>query len=327
MVKCTKCAKLINKKSPGLQCGKCSKWLHADCTSITSDQLNALNSTESVDWKCKTCAGGLKPKRLSCIIRDDEGDENTDSEATNPETQHNITKQIIRELREEVKDVIREELQHTLQCYSDKIDDYEEKIKTYEKSNKSLEKQCVDLKNNLQNLNLKVEVLETKCNQLEQYQINNQLEVCGIKEKEKENTLEIAKEIAAKIGQSPENVVKTYRKKNNNRTSSTSKPRESAPIVVILREANDRDLWIDSAKNFTITRNENVEGDKIYLREALTPSTAHLLWKTKEALKGDFKYIWCKHGTILIRKNEKDKIIAIRTLHQVDQIKSSINCD
>ncbi|CAK1579248.1 unnamed protein product [Parnassius mnemosyne] len=53
MFKCSQCNKIVTKKSPGIQCDKCSKWTHGECAAISEEQLNVLNSTDFVDWKCQ----------------------------------------------------------------------------------------------------------------------------------------------------------------------------------------------------------------------------------------------------------------------------------
>ncbi|KAJ8724187.1 hypothetical protein PYW07_008167 [Mythimna separata] len=326
MVKCAKCVKLITKKSPGLQCGKCSKWLHGSCASITPDQLSVLSDTDSVDWKCKVCAGGSKPKRVSCIIPDLDGDENTDTESVTPHNSvhaDNTMRQILQDLRREVKQIIKEELQCTLQYYSDKIDEYEIKVQKYEKSMKELENRCSDLQNHQKNINIKYEVLENKINQMEQAQLCNQLEICGINPSEKYNPVEIAKKVAIALAQNPDDIVNAYRRVKKSSTAATKK--DQTPVTVILREGN-RDSWLDATKKTTLSAADMELGDdiKVYLRESLTPSTAYLLWKTKEELKESFKFIWCKHGNILVRKSEQEKkITTIRSISDIEKVKSS----
>ncbi|KAH9630409.1 hypothetical protein HF086_009558 [Spodoptera exigua] len=244
---------------------------------MTPDQLSVLHDTDSVDWKCKTCAGSSKPKRLSCIMPEMDGDGNTDTEPP---------------------------ITHTHTVYAD--NEYEAKIHKYEKSMKDLENRCTDLQNHAKNTKVKYEVLETKINQIEQAQLSNQLEICGINQSEKENPEEIAKKVAIAITQNPDDVIKAYRKRRN--PSNMVKKKDQPAITVMLRDGI-RDQWIDAAKSSMISAASMGQdgAEKIYLRECLTPSTAYLLWKTKEELKGLFSYIWCKHGNILVRKSEQEK--------------------
>ncbi|KAJ2937621.1 hypothetical protein O0L34_g17877 [Tuta absoluta] len=322
MVKCAadKCNKGINKKCPGLQCAKCNKWWHATCVSITNEQLTALHATDSVDWKCKSCAGSAKPKRVSYILpaESEESDENPNTEET-ALNKKALLQELLCDLRNEIKSIIEIELQKSLSFYSDKIDEYGAKIKVFEQNMNSLDNQCKDLKNTVKNLHLKFDAMEIKCNQLEQFQISNQLEICGVDEMEQEITMDLAKKVATVLNRNPDDVVKAYRK--SSRTPAGQ--RKSSPLIVILREGN-RDPWLEAAKKCNIWATDlgrTDENGKIYLRESLTPITAHLLWKTKEDLTGLYKYIWCKNGNVLIRK-ENEKVIYVRSLQHLQKIKS-----
>ncbi|CAH2093494.1 unnamed protein product [Euphydryas editha] len=316
MVKCVKCSKLINQKNPGLQCNTCDKWYHASCVAMTNEQLNTLSKTDSVDWICKSCSGQQKPKRLSCILPKEDV-----SEFQNLEPMaNNLTKKDILDLKSQLIEVIREELQRTLQFYSDKIDEYECKLKVQENCTKQLE-------NKYKNLNLKYESLEMKLNTIQQGQLANNIEICGVKEVEQEDIMKITKDIATKIHQNTSDIVKCYRKKKSKGNPSQKKP-ESSAIVVLLREGV-RDAWLRAAKDVSLTV-QDVGGngrDRIYLRESLTPSTAFLLWKTKEQLKEHYKYIWCKNGSVLIRKADNEKISAVKSVSDLIKVKSTLTTE
>ncbi|XP_048489184.1 uncharacterized protein LOC125491394 [Plutella xylostella] len=318
MAKCAKCNKLVTKKSPGLQCSKCSKWIHAQCASITADQLSALNSTDSVDWKCRPCNGSARPKRLSCIMPDADDEEATDSEQQQP-TNSDITQHMLSQIRREVREAIRMEMQQALSFFSDKIDEYEEKINIYEQERKNMEKQQQELKNNLNTITLRNNMMEQRINMLEQLQINNNIEICGIKEEKDENLTNILNTICSKLQQKPADIQKVFRKKsrqtNNNR-------REHSAVTVILRDGC-RNQWVNSARDTPIhSRDLGIDGDnRIYIREELTPSTAFLLWKTKMELKEKhrFKFVWIKHGNIMARKNENEKYFVIRSQSDIER--------
>lgn len=320
MVKCNKCSKLINKKNPGIQCNKCSKWLHCVCASISAEQLNALYTTDCVDWKCRSCAGSTQLKRISCIMPDSEDEENTTTEIPSS-TQNKITQQILSDIRREVREIIRNELQTTLQFLSDKVDDYEQKIKEYENSNKRIEHYCNDLQNKCKNLDLKNEVLEQKINQLEQSQLSNVVEVCGVTESEKENTKSIVDAICNKLQLQSDSIINAYRKRKPK--VGTGVKNNLSTITVTLREGF-RDQWIDAAKTKDIRGMDMgmAENNKIYLREPLTPFTSYLLWKTKQELKFTeiCKFVWCKRGTIMVRKEEKEKIYIVRSEKDISRL-------
>lgn len=233
MAKCSKCSKLVSKKTPGLQCGKCSKWSHAACASLSNEQLPTLSATDAVDWKCKSCASQSKTKRLSAILPEPEDDDNTDTDSVlvNQECEK---KTILSEIRNEIRKVIREELQNSLKFYAEKIDDFQESIDNYEHKIKNIENQNQDLKNKFTNIQLKYEVLEQKLNSLEQIMIENKIEICGINKSQNENIENICKKISVKLGQSENDIIKIYRKESK---APAAQNRISTTLVVSLKEA------------------------------------------------------------------------------------------
>ncbi|KAG7299373.1 hypothetical protein JYU34_016313 [Plutella xylostella] len=324
MVKCFKCTKTVTKKSPGVQCGKCSKWIHGVCASITTEQLNALVATDSVDWKCRNCTGGVKPKRLSCILPDAEEEDNTDNESLSNMAQNKLTQKILNDIRREVRDIITSELQSTLQFYSDKIDEYEEKIAVYECNIKMMEDQCQDLKHSVKNAMLKYEILEQKMNAMEQSQMCNFIEICGVKEAIDENPLDIASKICSNLQLNPKTILKAYRK-TGKKSRTTAADKEPSPPILVAMQEGCRDKWLEAAR--TIQLNNTVLGSedisRINVREALTPSSAFMLWKAKKELKetGICKFIWFKNGQILSRKEEKEKIFTVRSISDIERLK------
>lgn len=318
-VKCAiaNCNKLINKKSPGLQCAKCSKWIHGSCANLTADQLCALYSTESADWKCRSCQGNTKSKRLSFIMPDAEEELDTDTE---PQSQNQITQSMLREfrseIRKEVRDVVRaelqSELQSVLQFYSNKIDDYETKIKEYEN-------QSIEMKNQCKNLLLRNEAMEQKINIIEQNLINNYIEIDGISEYENEDVYSIAKKLSEKINQNAKDMLKVYRKKSKRNAGN-----RKSPIIISLAEGR-RAYWLAAAKNIDMTCARDLgmsEDSKIYVRESLTPYTANLLWKAKTTLKKTdlCKYVWCSEGVVLARKADRQRIHHIRNTSDIERL-------
>lgn len=71
----------------------------------------------------------------------------TDTEFIATASTEPSTSKILREIRTEVREVIRQELQRTLQFYSDKIDEYESKMQLYDKNMKHLENQTWNMRN------------------------------------------------------------------------------------------------------------------------------------------------------------------------------------
>lgn len=329
MAKCAKCSKTVTKKNPGVQCNKCCKWYHSSCVSLSTEQLCVLSSTDS-DWKCRSCALATegKKKRISVILPDPD-DEESDAEVTSHSDQDkllSVFRQEVGQLQKTVREIIRDELQNTLKFYSDKIDEYEEKIKDYEMRVKISENLCKENANTCKNLTLKMEVLEQKLSKLEQAQSSNEVEICGITEQENEDVQKIAASVCQLLNQKPDDIIRAHRKKMPSRPSSAQAERAKtdAPIKISLREGK-RELWCEAAKTTKMTSRDlgGVGENKVYLRESLTPTMSYLLWKTKISLKEKSicKYVWCKNGQIMVRKNEGDKkIYYVRSENDIGRI-------
>lgn len=343
MAKCVKCSKAVTKKCPGIQCSKCNKWLHGICAALTTDQLNALSSTDSVDWKCKTCVGSVRPKRVSCILPDpaeeeDNTDNETDTTATSAVVQ-NITKNISRDLRREVREIIRQELQTTLQYYSDKIDDYEKKMKSFEMTVKTLENNCTDVKNKYVNMELKYQALEQKISSLEQNHLVNMLEICGVDKTGNEDLIKITTDVAKVINCNPRDVMEAYRKAENPRPKSGLTSIARCPPIVVQLRNGCRANWLAAVKLNPIQPGDlglPISGapeqprdqitTRIYLRELLTPFNSYLLWRAKTDLKNTnlCKFVWSKDGQILARKDEESKIIHIRSAEDIVKLSAQL---
>lgn len=323
MAKCAKCNKVVTKKNPGILCGRCNKWMHGECVSLSHEQLTTLHATEA-DWKCRACSGSSKQKRISIILPDPEEDDVTDTDSItagasiDPNSQKMLTT-VLSTIRHEIRETIQEELKRTLQFYSDKMDDFQIKIDNYEEKIKLVENQCKDLNNKYTNMKNNLESIQIKLNTLEQEKIENTLEISGIPKEEQENLTEIVKKIGSVINQDNNDIKKIYRKESK---GLASRKRHASVVVLTLREGC-RDRWLEAAKSCTITpRVLGRDGEgRIYLREALTPATAYLLWKTKSELKDTnlVQFVWCKRGNILIRKSENEKIHSIRSESDVEK--------
>lgn len=318
MVKCDKCSKVLNKKSPGLQCSKCSKWTHGSCANLSTDQLSTLFVTEAAEWKCKGCVGNTKSKRMSFVMPDPEEDDNTDTEPLiTAQATQNMLSEIRRDVRTEVREAIRNELQSELQSvlqfYSDKIDEFEQKMREYGN-------RCTEFKNTCKNLSLKNEVLEQKINTLEQKQLRNVIEIFGVKETEQEDVNAISENICVKLQKNTEDILTTFRKKTNRTGAAQNK---QLPIVVTLRDGCS-EQWLETAKTAKLcARDIGIDSEsKIFIREALTPRNSFLRWKAKTELKdtGNCKYVWTNQGQVLVRKIERGKAYPIMCENDIERI-------
>lgn len=167
---------------------------------------------------------------------------------------------------------------------------------------------------------------------MEQEQLSNQLELCGVEQQDNENLMNIASSLSIKIKQNQDDIVRVYRKPvrktADKKTEKTDKP-TNPPIIIILREGC-KNRWLESSKEFNqdaplTTKDVGIEKDSpIYLRECLTPTTAYLLYKARTELRGKVpelcKYVWVKNGILLARRREKEKTHTIRNIADIEKL-------
>ncbi|KAJ2943906.1 hypothetical protein O0L34_g8226 [Tuta absoluta] len=261
MVKCATCSKVLNTKSPGIQCLKCSKWYHCSCVSITADQLTTLYQTESAEWKCRKCTntGTSKPKRLSFVLPEEQNNEEEDHE---PEKMNDLMTQpnikslfddMLMKVRKEIGTIVSQELQKSLHFYSDKIDDFEKKIVEYDNKLKAADNKYINLENKFKNLELRNEVIEQKLNSIQQDKIANDIEICGIEEKEGENVEEIANQICAELQQKPDDIISVYRKDTHRKLPDNQ--HKSSPVIKVSLKPGCKDKWLKSFKQLKLQNN------------------------------------------------------------------------
>lgn len=319
--KCSQCSKLITKKSPGLECNKCNVIVHAtnSCTGLTNKQLNSLRTADNLEWTCNECS--RSPRRSSTFITPDD-DLDDEEDGASSETCPLNMKKLLKDLSEEVHKIIKKELKETnsaLQYCSDKLEEcldcmeaFKEKVKSLEKKNSELENKCRSLENNMG-------ALQQRVNEIEQKDLRCNIEIAGIPYADKEDIQDIAEKIATKLNKETSDIKVIKR---------VMTPQGKVGIIKLqMRDEEKRNNWIKEAKTKNITLDSIMKGvetkiakEKIYLREELTYYNKNLLWKTKQACKDKYKFVWCKEGKIMVRKSENSKVLIIRSDEDINKL-------
>ncbi|KAG7296483.1 hypothetical protein JYU34_020231 [Plutella xylostella] len=314
MNKCDSCNKSITKRSPGLECSRCTKKVHAsvDCAKVSAKQLTALRSSNSLEWSCNECCRNT-PKRGSFYVPEEE--ENEEHAPNLPETAAFDVKKLLRDISSEIRKAIKEEvgpIQSSLDFLSDRFDDFQERIETMESKLRNLEGKNSNILNSNKNIELRMAVLEEKQQEFEQNLLCNQIEIAGIPKLPNLTPDAMVKQIAkySKIEPTDMQLIREVPPRGERNGS----------LIVELKSKNMKESWIKAARNTPLSVGEVLEdtpkelaGTPIYIREALTQYNKTLLWKTKQQLRNSFKFICTSNGRILIKKNENAKVMQIRT--------------
>lgn len=142
---------------------------------------------------------------------------------------------------------------------------------------------------------------------LEQKELDKNIELVNVQEdEEKENTIEVVRNISKELNLDPNNIKKAWRvgaRKDQDRDG------KNRPIIVMLRSREDRAAWIQGRKqrltNQDIYKNDNKS--PVYINENITRQVRQLFWQTKTKLKEKYKYIWIQNAKVLIKKDNTNK--------------------
>lgn len=327
MGKCPICSKNITKRYPGLECGRCEKIVHAStsCAGISSKQLTALQASNNLEWTCGDCSRNMS--KGGSFIVPDEDVENQDDDSENTHNSNAMlleVKKLIKDVRFEIRKTIKEEMasmQESCEFLSEQYETLKERVNKNDDTIKNLERKNTDLSNKNSNLNLRIAALEQRIQEAEHRTLSNFLEIAGIPKMDKENTEQLVKSVAVKLDMSVTEVESSRRGPGRGDAHGT--------IIVELRTKATRNRWVSAAKGSEVTVADVLpstpkehSNDRIFIREALAPQMKNLLWQTKQQLRDSYKYIWCRDGKVLLKKDDKGKTIIVRSL---DDIKALVN--
>lgn len=305
MAVCSVCKQSITKKSPGLRCDSfCGLLFHANpnCSDVSKIQLNVIESLPGGRWACTNCrskpADGSKSQRTDQLDMDGRTDENNASTSQ--------FSGMINSLKTEIN-----ALRESVDFCSNKISDFEEKLQKINEYFKFTDQ----LK--MENITMKTEInaLNTRIHSMEQHIRSNNIEIHDVPEKEGENLINIVKSIANFINYPiEENMLDAVFRVP---TKMTNKPKN---IIVKFVSKFKRDNFLAASKiKRQQSENKAEKGfnvpniaHRLFINEHLSTDNKLLLKQVRDEAKSkNYKFVWVQNGNILIRRDEKSKIIHI----------------
>lgn len=210
------------------------------------------------------------------------------------------------------------DIKTSIQYFNDKYEDL--KIKTEETTNRvtTLENRYTEIQAN----SLRVTYLEAKFDVMEQQARQCNIEIGNLPEKRGENLAAILEDIGVliKYPVNKQDIVSIHRVPQAN--SNSTRPKN---VVVKLSSRLLRDSFVSAVrlhKGFT-SEQLNIPGlsHKIYVNEHLTLRNKGLFRQARETAKQrGFRFVWVKHGSILVRRDETSPVFAVRTEHDLSKI-------
>lgn len=181
---CKVCAKPVNRKNPGLQCGSfCGRFYHGLCINIVGNMLDNLRS-EGVMWTCLDCRNSRKSVGESTIPRS--------SHNTSDSASHALV-----EIREELAKIRESQaaLLQSVEFCSHKISEFEREIKKLNEYTRKTDQLSEENKN----MRLEMDDLHARINDLEQVSRLNNIEIQGVPEKKGEDLHRLVEEMGEQM--------------------------------------------------------------------------------------------------------------------------------
>ncbi|KAL0850832.1 hypothetical protein ABMA28_006752 [Loxostege sticticalis] len=326
-----------------VKCSKCKYAYHFTCLASNEDEEQ---STASAEWMCPLC--NVTPKNQNkdntpvrynpnITIRASKRPAlNSPPSAEKPLTREemlNIAHDMMSQMEKTMKSLLnsevrplKEELKEVKESMSFMNAQYEEVLREQEKSKETIK----NLQTENNQMQVKIEDLSSRVNQLEQNARMNNVEIQCLPEKRDENLLSTVTKLANVIDcqLTEENVVKCTRIARMNKDSV--RPRS---IVVQFSTPRIRDQFLAASIKFNKPKppqdklNSSHLGmtctkTPIFITEHLsaTNKALHAAARLKAKQKG-FKYVWIRGGRIYMRKTDNSEYIIVKDINSLDKIK------
>lgn len=314
----------MNKKTPGLSCGGvCGQCFHGNgmCCDVSKSQLTLIKRTPGVGWRCTQCRllpttafdlnGTLRstgsppitqPMRSSGAAavgsRIEDG-------IINRSTVQDGLPESVTQLTGEIRS-----LQASVEFCSQKISDFELKLAKFTEVLARMAK--LERENNA--LKLEVDDLNLRLDSVEQHNRSNNFEIQNVPEKSGENILTIVEIIGKSINMpiDANSIDHVTRVPTKIKTSPKN-------IIVRFSSKIKRDCFLSAYKAKRIESGEVRAGMEVkelscrlYINEHLTTKNKILFREARVAAKEkQYKFVWIQNGNILVRKDDKSKILHI----------------
>lgn len=290
---CGLCSAVISRSNPGIQCrGRCRKEYHFKCVKLPA-ALGEISSDSGIVWKCKSCK-----------------DESTEG--------NSLLEDLVRKVDALVKDMAdlrrgQSDFGDSLTFYGNKIDDFNHQMEILAKVSKTVDA----LNQELSCVKKECSSLRAEIEYMHQQGRSNNVEICGVPEKNRENILTLVKRVGSEIGITvlDEDISVSHRV---SRFSKSQLPgRAPKNIVVKFANIGKRNVFLDAAKkrrNPGLTSSDLGFEEKfqIFINEHLSPYYKLLFGKSRDFCKNNnYKYCWVKDMKIFVKKGDGEKAVHI----------------
>ncbi|CAG9818940.1 unnamed protein product [Phaedon cochleariae] len=332
LVDCKGCKINITKTQSCMRCnGDCQGWFHKKCTKLNNEDYDIFCDKKSnKKWICNSCEESSSSsenedshdesnlEEMSGKLINNNGNKKRNSSASKIRGSGTIEKNADPSNRELMQFMTKKfsDLEESVKFNAEVMDELQASIKALTKENAVLRKEQKVFKSRLEDLEVKLNNLNYLAEKEEVEQKNKNVVVFGLMggDTAKDDIKKILQKLDARIDEGDYNL----------QTLPSKETRK--PVLVKLKDKTSRDRLLEVMKNKKInTLHCGISGEdkRIYINEDLPRSVRLLLNKAKSLKSHNFKYVWCKNGTVYARKDEGERFIRIKNSLQVDSIINS----
>ncbi|CAG4976737.1 unnamed protein product [Parnassius apollo] len=169
----------------------------------------------------------------------------------------------------------------------------------------------------------KLDVMEIKLAAMEQQARDCNIEISNLPERRGENLVTVIINIGVLINQQiqPSDIILAHRVPH---VGENDKRPKNAIIKFKSKILRDNFVASYRAKKGLTSEQLSITGssNKIYINEHLTLKNKQIFRESREKAKTcNYKYVWYKNGTVLVRKTDSSPVLPIRSLQDLKKIK------
>lgn len=298
MSECGVCNNKINRVDVKIICNSCNGVFHGVCVSITKPEIEFLKNKKQ-PWICPSCDNQRRQQRY---IDDDIISCGNVEKVTN-ELINNVAVFSANTQQSPVLKDVYELIKKNYRIMEQRFNNLD---KALERIDKLVEENKI--------LKDKVHNLEVKLDRTEQLSLNNSVEIFNLPllqdEKLIKNTVISLFNNELKYSCGSESVLECFRVK----TKTINKP---GKVIVRFNNADIKSDIINVSRKTKIY-SKSIDGNNnnvIYINQCVTKFKRDLFVKAKEAkLQLNYKYLWMRDATIMMRKEDGGKINYIKSV-------------
>lgn len=343
--KCDRCDDELPGDGDYVSCrAGCKQKYHIECSGLSMNSYRSMSEVKRNTWKCVRCRSGNVNENKNTRSRSKQ----EETKSVNIDGSEEIVKvpSVSREgsgsqfegqggskrgsvadeedLNQEVSanHHIFIEINNKLTIVTNEITDLKKAVQFISDKYDMLLTEMKDLKivkDKYELVNDKVEQLEMRMNDLEQYSRCKNIEIKGVELTANENLKQVVVKIVSKMGveEVSEKAIEVVHRVNNRNN------REPKDIIVQFKDREVRDRVIAKKrekiynKDITNGKNDNL----IFVNEHMTTHNKQMFWEARNKCRDmNYKYVWTKDGKIFVRKQENERVFRIRNLEDLKKI-------